>query len=132
MNRNVFGPVVALSLFALPVAAADFITKVGDYMPTPTTSVRVYEENGKIQYRVKSGSKTGGPTKPLIDKGTAWFIFPENERRVWISPAQGQLELMEFTDDGIKFSSSDVRRNLADRAPAAVQERLKQPQKNGR
>jgi hypothetical protein len=130
MNRKFLAMAVAISFFAVPVAATDFITKVGEYTPTPTTSVQVYEVDGKLQYRVKAGSKSGGPTKPLINKNASWFIFPENDKRFWISHRPGELELVEFTDGGIVFSSSDVRRNLMELAPAEVRQRLKQTPKN--
>jgi hypothetical protein len=129
MNPQVATLTFVLSLLAIPVAAAEFITKIGDYQASPTTSVRVYEQEGKIQYRVKSGGKSGGPTKPLIEKNQPWFIYPENDKRFWVSSAPGQLELIEMTADGISFSSSDVRRDLVGIAPPPVQERLKQAAK---
>lgn len=68
LNRHNVGLIIAISLLTIPATAAEFIAKIGEYKPSPTTSVRVYEEAGKIQYRVKSGTKVGGPTKPLIEK----------------------------------------------------------------
>lgn len=129
MNFTALGLTVALSLLTFPAVAAEFITKIGEYKPSPTTSVRVYEEAGKIQYRVKSGTRSGGPTKPLIEKNAPWFIYPENDTRFWISHAKGQLELIEMTDGGIVFTSSDVRRNLVDSAPAPVREQIREAAK---
>lgn len=118
---------LALTLLATHAHAADFITKPGIYYPFEDTTVRVTEEDGKIQYRfeIDKGRDSAGPTYPSIDPKSDWFIYPETARTFWAYFGNGRIVLTEFKSNETKFTGSEVVKDLLDRAPAAVQERVR-------
>lgn len=115
--------VILLSQSSL-LAGSGFISSVGENRPFPDVTVRVYPENGKIQYRVRSGSSEGGPTRPEIEKDSGWFIYPESEKAFWIYMGGGVLSKMEFNGNETKFVDSEVVKTLLDTAPAEVRNRV--------
>ena len=108
----------------LALAAPEFITAVGEYQPFTDTSIRVYTENDKIQYKVQSGSTIAGPSQPELDKLSDWFIYPESNQLFWVYSGEGRLLLIEFQKNGTKFTGSEVVKDLLDRAPEEVKKRV--------
>jgi len=113
-----------LSSSAAEAVPFQFVTSPGEHRLSGDTSVSVFEEDRKIQFRIKSGSRITGPTTPWIPRESAWFIFPYSLNEFWVSSGTGEIMLIELSERGTKYTTSAGVTNLLDRAPAAVKRRL--------
>jgi ribosomal protein S16 len=118
----IIAALVCIQTFAK--AAPDFITTVGEYQPYAGTSIQVFIKNDKVQYSIKSGSTLAGPVEPVIDSLTDWFLYPETNRRFWVYSGGGRLLLMEFDNAETKLTGSGTVKDLLDRAPQEVRDRI--------
>lgn len=88
--------------------------------------VLVTVEAEGVNYRLKTplpngGSRTVGPTYPVIKKGTPWFIYPESEVKVWIFNGADKLWRVLFTEEATDIANSP---EVVKAAPEAVWKRL--------
>ncbi|QDU54944.1 hypothetical protein [Aeoliella mucimassa] len=76
-----------------------FITQLGEYQFLDDSRVlELYEEDGYINYRFKTGGKSRGTSKASIPKGSPWFAFVETRNRVWIYDGVDDLVLLSNSE----------------------------------
>ncbi len=107
-----------------------FITQPGKHVVlSDAREIRIYEQNGRLNYRVwykdDSGSGTMGPTNPGIKPDTDWFAYVESRDRYWIYDGEDGLKLVEVLPKRMKTSSIErARDRLVREMPPAVRARL--------
>lgn len=113
----------------------------GDFMSTVGTrsrhegklTLKVYEQAGKLNYRVCrdgiGGGAEQGPSKASIEKGSPWFIFSESADEVWIFDGRESLILRPFHDRRPGYSNGGFyevpkERSTLDTMPKALRDHL--------
>jgi len=87
--------------------------------------VKVMHESGRLNYRIANTRASAGPARAPIDESSAWAIFPESPKAVWVFDGDRDVTLIEIDPDGSsKFTSSQVVPDLLRRAPAEFAVRL--------
>jgi len=74
-----------------------FFTMIGTQPVVPgEVDIRIYEDQGKINYRIRNGPDTVGPADPWTEPDAKWFLFAESITRFWSFDGKASLVLTEF------------------------------------
>lgn len=137
-----------LGVFALQVVGAcekqvhtDTITTLGIHTVVPgELSVRVYDDRGKINFRIcrtfsRGWSSELGPSNPAFENGAKWFIIPESPRKFWVFDGNEELFLRWFAANnsgGVASTKIDpeIVREAPKRVLALLPKSLKDKYKN--
>ena len=129
-------PIILIAIFALTIVGCkppsnshdepQSITSTGTFTVFGgQMSVTVVEtQDDRINYTVTRGTRTAAPTDPLIRKGSPWLIYAASPDAVWMHDGETNVLLIEFSDEGSKFTSIGVVPDLLQRAPTAFLDRL--------
>ena len=103
-----------------------FISELGEHFILPPDHVlRIFDEGGRVNYRLKAGEDTWAPQEPPIEQGTPWFFFVETPERVWVYDGKEDLRLLakKGTRVGV-YSLKVCGSSLRDQVPAEVARRV--------
>ena len=92
-------------------------------------SVELSETDGKIYCRIKQTPGFGevGPIKPLFDKQTKWFVYPQSQNEIWTFDGRDYLILIAFNDDhpgNVSWSQSGHMGANGRKLPKIVRDQL--------
>lgn len=131
-------PLFALCALAFSLAVVSCSSRDGA-PPPPITSAGTHEcfngrvvvtvteaTNGAVNFRIKAGESTIGPSRSTIRKGQPWFIYVSSSTNAWVFDGRKELSLYELRPTGSRMTSSQRVPDLIRAAPEAVRERLPQ------
>jgi hypothetical protein len=100
----------------------------GEFVIVPGRRVfRVYEKDGRLNYRFSVAGKEWGPAVPPIKMNAPWFAYIETANRVWIHDGANDLVLLRYEANQRNSGTYSIQTCgpwLRDEVPPQVAERV--------
>jgi len=105
-----------------------FFMRLGTQSIIPgEVDVRIYKDQGKINYRIRNGPDTVGPADPWTEPDANWFLFAESITRFWAFDGKESLILTEFLElapDRYQVKTTEIGPSELASIPPVLQPKL--------